>query len=199
MRKCSLFGFLTYALEFFDFVVVALVTSKLDGYDISFYFTIIFFGLLYNIVSIKKAKNNDLCIQAKMKSKLVEPNSPFIISAIYAFVPFFAHVALNLNLLGDILACIITAYVVAHSLSNGSRLLEIFLIVDIRTYKIALDKGDINLVIKERKKYPEEITEGDTLELSHIAGNYYLLKNVIKQEEENDNAEEAQEKELIEI
>ena len=195
MSKCSLFGFFTYALEFLWFAGLAVIAKKLDNEDINIYFTILFFGTLYNLISIKKAKNNDLCIQAKMKSRLVEPNLPIITVAIYALVPLIAHIALNLNVLGDILAFAITAYVVAHSLSNGSRILNIFFIIDTRTYKIDIEGETINLVIRGRGNYPEKITKGDTIEISHISGNYYLLKNVTKQEE-NNNAEETQEKEL---
>lgn len=188
MKKISLFVVLSYLSEFSLFVLLVSIFGTMPEEDSILLIAGIFITIIYLNRGLYRAKKTDLSIQAKLKSPLIDPKSAAKGMGICTIIPFVTHMALDLSPIGDILVCSIVAFFIFRNREVG-RVLTLVTFTETVAYKVSLDKGDIVLVVKCRPKYPK-IDVDDTLELSHISGNYYLLKNVIKKDRQNDNIEE---------
>ena len=196
MKKYSLFGFLTYVLEFSYFFILCAALGILNNEEMLIVVAVYFIGNIYLTSGIRRARRSDLNFQTVVKSTL-EPVK-FMTGRLLLcnLIPLLLAYVLDLTMLGCVLVCTIVGFTFFGK-NLSTRMLDIFF-RNIDAYKMQIEEKQIILVIQHKQADHLVINIDDTIEFAHIAGDYYLLKNIIRKDQQNDDIEENNEDKLLE-
>lgn len=192
----SLVSFFAYFSQFWGFVVFGLMAGIISEKAFYIYMIIFNIGLFYTPFALFRAKNADLYVTTKIKGTLKKPDNSKKLFFACTIIPFVFHFfCLEDRLIIDILVCTFLAYFLVYNGDTGFSL-NIFSL-NTFVYRVKVGKEEIALIVEDESEFPE-FGEEDTVEISHISGNYYILMNVIKQEELlKNNAAETVKSEII--
>lgn len=194
----SLVSLFAYFSKFWGFIILGLASGLISLEAADSYFSIHLIGLAYTAFALYRARNAELYTTAQIKGDVKKPINSNLLFFACTLIPFGFHVVcLEEYIILDFLVCILVCRYLIYNRDTGF-ILNVF---NLNTYvhRVKIGKEEVMLIVDYKKDFPE-IKKEDTVEMSHIAGNYYVLMRVIKQEElvKNNATEETIEPKKVE-
>ena len=196
MKKYSLFGFLTYLLDFSYFFILCVALGLITKEEMIIVFVVYFIGNIYLTSGMRRARRSDLNFQTVVKSTLAPAKFMTGRFVLCNLIPLLLAFVFDLTILGGAFVCAIVGFILLGK-NLSTRMLDIFF-RNVDAYKMQIEEKQIILVIDHKKVDAFIINVDDIIEFAHIAGDYYLLKNIIRKDQQNDDIEENNEDKLLE-